>query len=422
MPGVVMYCQIHQPHRLKRYTVFDDHPFYFDRATDQRIMTRVAERCYRPAMGALIDTANRLGEQFGFALSISGVALEQLEEDAPDVIGLTRQLVETGRVELLAETSHHSLAFLYSREEFLEQIALHEQRLVELFGVVPRVFRNTELIYADDLGAFLRDLTRPDGSARYDGVLAEGVDNLLGYRSPNRVYTLPGAGDERPFGLLLKNHRLSDDVAFRFSQQGWSEWPLSASKFAGWVASSLDDATPICNLFMDFETFGEHHDAGSGIIRFLAELPDEFAKLGIDMLTPSEALARHEPADTYQVPEMTSWADTERDLSAWLGNAMQSGSMSELFRLEHDVKRRLTLARTAGDEHEIFEAEHVVNDFRRLTTSDHFYYMCTKHWADGEVHRFFSPYDSPYDAYINFMNVLDSVRARADSTHLLHHA
>ncbi len=396
-----MYFQIHQPYRLKRYSVFDDHPFYFDSHTNQSICESVAQSCYRPATQKLLELVHRHDGGFRVSFSVTGTALSQFQQWTPDVIELLQQLVATGCCEVLCETSHHSLAFVYSREEFNEQVTQHRQRLEDLFDTTPKVFRNTELIYSN---AVARQMA---AMGRFNVVLCEGVDRLLEKRSPNHVYAPAGGkGDLRNarVKLLLKNHRLSDDIAFRFSDTNWRHHPLQPATYASWIDQINDDAGQLCNLFMDYETFGEHQHADAGIFEFLDALPEAVLASGgrNDFLTPSEATQRYEPAGTYNAPELTSWADTERDVSAWLGNAMQTNAAEELYELEEVVKDR----HAAGD-------EHLLDDWRNLTTSDHVYYMATKHWEDGAVHRYFSPYDSPYDAYINFMNVLDNIRTRA---------
>jgi alpha-amylase len=257
-----------------------------------------------------------------------------------------------------------------------------------------------------------------DGKPRFLGAICEGVDNLLGYRSPNYVYRPPHTGDNalgKPFGVLLKNYRLSDDIAFRFSNRGWAEWPLTAEKFATWVNKINGDGY-VCNLFMDYETFGEHQWADTGIFKFLEAMPEKIFDVNPgnnDFATPTEAFTRFAPVGAYDVPHMISWADTERDLSAWLGNAMQSNALNEVYRLEKLVRQRADAAKATGDAKAIEHAKYLIEDWRKLTTSDHFYYMCTKYWADGDVHKYFSPYESPYDAYINFMNVMDNLRTRA---------
>ena len=305
-----------------------------------------------------------------------------------------------GRCELVGETSHRSLSFLFSRHEFDEQVDRHQRRMQEVFGVTPRIFRNTELIYSNALAEHIAR------RGQHKAIICEGVDRLLGFRSPNYVYVPPGDGplDDRPVKLLLKNYRLSDDIAFRFSNRGWKEWPLSAEKFAGWVNQINGDGF-CCNLFMDYETFGEHQWADTGIFEFLDALPAAVYDTNHghnDFLTPSQLLDCYGPVGEYDVKDWISWADSERDLSAWLGNPIQDGAAAELYALEGPVKER----HAAGD-------PYILEDWRKLTTSDHLYYMCTKYWSDGDVHKYFSPYDSPYDAYINFMNVLDNLKTRA---------
>jgi len=309
-------------------------------------------------------------------------------------------------------------------------VNMHTRKIQVLFGQTPKVFRNTELIYNNDLAHFLNHMTDEavggSGKKRWLGGICEGVDNILGYRSPNYVYKPPHTGQGphgKPFGLLLKNYRLSDDIAFRFSNKGWAEWPLTAEKFASWVNLINGDGF-LCNLFMDYETFGEHQWAETGIFKFLDAMPEKIFDVNPSQNhfnTPSEAFEQFDPVGVYDEPHMISWADTERDLTAWLGNAMQSNALLEIYKLERPIKQRFGAALTAAKssphdpaaQHELAEAGYLLGDWRKLTTSDHFYYMCTKYWADGDVHKYFSPYDSPYDSYINFMNVLDNVRTRA---------
>jgi len=387
MASVVFYFQIHQPFRLRRYSFFDSDRHYFDDHKNSDIIRKVAQKCYLPANKMLLETIQSHGGKFRIAYSITGLALEQFLSYAPDVVESFVELNKTGCVEFLDETYYHSLSFLYSREEFRSQVEAHRKLIKDLFGQQPRIFRNTELIYNNDLAHFISHMG-------YDGILAEGADHILGFRSPNFVYRPPHA----KIKLLLKNYRLSDDIAFRFSNRAWEQWPLTAEKFAQWV-NQINGNGFLCNLFFDYETFGEHHWADTGIFDFMRHLPGEVLKTREnDFLTPSQAIDRYEPAGELDVPHMISWADTERDLSAWLGNAMQSNALHEMYKLEGALREK-------GD-------AQLLTDWRRLTTSDHFYYMCTKHWADGAVHRYFSPYESPYDSYINFMNVLDNVQAR----------
>lgn len=400
MTSVCFYFQVHQPFRIRRYSVFDTDPFYFDDEANRTICEKVAAKCYRPATEKILDLVKRHEGRFRVSYAITAVAIEQFERWAPDIIETFQKLAETGACEFIAETSHHSLSFLYSKEEFAAQIDIHEKKMQELFGVTPTVFRNTELIYRNDLAEYIASL------GRYRGIICEGVDRLLGYRSPNYLHVPPTHENDiagAPVKLLLKNYRLSDDIAFRFSNQDWEEWPLTAEKFAEWV-NRINGDGHICNLFMDYETLGEHQWAHTGIFEFLDALPEKIYDINPgqnDFLTPSQCIDCYEPVGAYDVPDVTSWADTERDLSAWLGNSMQENAARELYALEKHVKQR----HAAGD-------EYILEDWRKLTTSDHVYYMSTKYWADGDVHTYFSPYDSPYDAYINFMNVLDNLRDR----------
>jgi alpha-amylase len=388
MASICFYFQVHQPYRLRRYSVFDTDRHYFDEQKNGEICRKVAHKCYLPANRTLLEVIRRHEGRFRVSFSVTGVAIEQFEKYAPEVLDTFHELNETGCVEFLAETYYHALAFLYSREEFREQVELHRKLIKRRFGQDPRVFRNTELIYNNDLAHFVANMG-------YDGILAEGADHILGYRSPNYVY--------RPLNtsrlkLMLKNYRLSDDIAFRFSNRTWEQWPLTAEKFARWV-NQINGNGFVCNLFMDYETFGEHQWADTGIFDFMKHLPGEIMNHpDNDFLTPAQAVEKYEAVGEVDVPNMMSWADTERDLSAWLGNAMQSNALHELYKLEGALKEK-------GD-------ERLLEDWRRLTTSDHFYYMSTKYWADGDVHKYFSPYESPYDSYINFMNVLDNIQTR----------
>ncbi len=420
MASVVFYFQVHQPWRLRRYSVFDSDPFYFEDAKNREILLKVADKCYRPATQLILDLVRKHKGNFRVSYALTGVVLDQMLQWAPDVIDLFKALADSGCCEFIGETYHHSLSFLYSKDEFREQVEMQTAKVKELFGYTPTVFRNTELIYNNEIAQYVNALKKPDGTPRFLGQLCEGVDRILGYRSPNYIYRPPGTGDGmiagRPFGALLKNYRLSDDIAFRFSNRAWAEWPLTTEKFAQWVHQINGDGY-LCNLFMDYETFGEHQWADTGIFNFMAKLPEAIfdVKKGENHFnTPSEALENFAPVGTYDVPHTISWADTERDLSAWLGNAMQANALQETYKLEKPIKDKLAEETRKGDETRINEAQHLLNDWRKLTTSDHFYYMCTKYFADGDVHKYFNPYDSPYDSYINFMNVLDNVRSRIE--------
>jgi alpha-amylase len=388
MASICFYFQVHQPFRLRRYSVFDTDRHYFDDHKNGEICRKVAHKCYLPANRMMLETIKRHEGRFRVAYSITGAALEQFEQYTPEVMETLAQLNATGCVEFLNETYYHSLSFLYSREEFRAQVELHRNKIKSLFGQEPRVFRNTELIYNNDLAHFVSHMG-------YDAILAEGADQILGFRSPNFIYRPPHAPKLK---MLLKNYRLSDDIAFRFSNREWEQWPLTAEKFSKWI-NQINGNGFVCNLFMDYETFGEHQWADTGIFDFLRHLPGEVLKHpDNNFLTPSQVCDQYEPAGEIDVPHMISWADTERDLSAWLGNAMQSNALHELYKLEGALKEK-------GD-------EQLLADWRKLTTSDHFYYMCTKYWSDGDVHKYFSPYESPYDSYINFMNVLDNIQTR----------
>ncbi|KAA0217336.1 MAG: alpha-amylase [Leptolyngbya sp. PLA3] len=422
MASVIFYFQVHQPHRLRRYSVFDEDPFYFDDAANRRICEKVAEKCYRPATSLILDLVRKHKGNFKVSYSLTGTVLDQMERFTPDVLDLFKELAKTGCCEFIGETYFHSLAFLYSFSEFRDQVEMHTQRIQDLFGQTPTVFRNTELIYSNELSRALSNMTDDDGHPRFYGTVCEGTDHHLGFRSPNFVYKPPmidgramTGRENRTFGLLLKNYRLSDDIAFRFGNRGWDEWPLTAEKFARWV-HQINGNGYLCNLFMDYETFGEHQWADSGIFGFLEHLPAavfDVAPGENHFNTPSEALRRFDPVGVYDVKDFISWADTERDLTAWRGNAMQWNALEETYRLEREIKKRVAEVLRAEDDPKTREnAHHLLNDWRKLTTSDHFYYMCTKYWADGDVHKYFSPYDSPYDSYINFMNVLDNVRTR----------
>ena len=389
MASVCFYFQAHQPFRLRHYTVFDQDDKYFDDFKNAEICRKVAEKCYLPSNLLLLDLIKKYKGRFRISYSITGVLLEQFELYAPQVLATFQDLAATGCVEFLGETYYHSLSFLYSQNEFFEQIQAHKQTIQKLFGQTPRVFRNTELIYMNDLPPLIEQI------GGFNTILIEGADHILGYRSPNFVYRPPNSNKLK---LLLKNYRLSDDIAFRFSNRNWCEWPVKAEKFASWI-NSINGCGFVANLFMDYETFGEHQWEDTGIFDFLRHLPEKILKHpDNDFKTPSEVVDAYDAVDVIDVPYALSWADIERDLSAWLGNPMQESALLELYRLEEKVKST--------------EDEKILEDWRKLQTSDHFYYMCTKYFADGDVHKYFNPYDSPYDSYINFMNVLDNLNSR----------
>ncbi len=412
MTSVCLVFEVHQPQRLRRINAFDTQDRYFDDARNGEICRKVADKCYRPATRLFLELVRKHKGDFRLAFSITGTAIEQFEEHCPDVLDLFRELVKTGHCELLAETYYHSLAFVYDRGEFAEQVELHARAMERIFGISPRVFRNTELVYSNELAAFLAAQTDDEGRARYAGVLAEGVDRFLDGRSPGQVFHPPGrplARGGRPLGVLLKNYRLSDDIAFRFGDRNWEHYPLKPAAFADWIGGG--DA--ICNLFMDYETIGEHQWAETGIFDFFGELPERVLAAGHRFVTPAGALSELPAAAVYDVPAWTSWADTERDLSAWRGNAMQTEILERTFAIGRAVRQRALEARQAGDPEETLAADRLLADWRRLTTSDHAYYMSTKGAADGAVHQYFSPFESPYEAYMAFANALDRVALRA---------
>lgn len=392
--AIALYLHVHQPYRVRPYTIFDvatRHDYFDDHTPDaltnnEFIIHKVAEKSYLPTNQRLL----RLLEEhpdFRLSLSITGTVIRQLEEWAPHVLDSFRALTQTDRVEIVAETYHHSLAFFYSRREFEAQVKMHEEKIQEVFGQKPRVFRNTELAYNNDLAQWA-------DQAGYKAILAEGWDKVLDWRSANFVYR---PAHTQNIKLLMKNYRLSDDIAFRFGDREWSGWPLTADKFAHWLNSTHD--AQIFNLFMDYETFGEHQWRESGIFDFLEHLPGEWLKTNSNrFLTVSEAANAFEPADTVDVPDTITWADTERDLSAWLGNSMQASAITRLYELEDKIMGTHDLA--------------LIEDWRRLQTSDHFYYMCTKWFNDGDIHAYFSPYENPYDAFIGYMNTYHDLRYR----------
>lgn len=398
--GVTLYLHVHQPWRIRQYSIFDvahQHDYFsggHNPAQDnEKIFRKVANKSYRP-MNALLEKMLQHHADFKLSLSLSGSFLEQAEQYAPDVIESFQRLVATGRVEILASPYHHSLAFFYSPSEFEQQISLHQQKIEQLFGVRPRVLANTELAYNDNLAQWAEN-------HGFNGVLAEGWDPVLGWRSPNYVYR--PAGTER-IGLLLKNYRLSDDIAFRFSDRKWSNWPLSAETFTDWVSSAADEA-PLVNLFMDYETFGEHQWRETGIFQFFEKFVEQWlADSDHKFYTVSEAIANNRPVGELSMPSPVTWADSERDLTAWNGNRLQSEALRYIYGLERDV-----LA-SGNDE--------LIRDWRKLQMSDHFYYMCTKWFTDGDVHAYFSPYESPYDAFLQYMNVIRDMRWRLSQNNL----
>ncbi|MBR5906094.1 MAG: glycoside hydrolase family 57 protein [Bacteroidales bacterium] len=379
--SVCLYFQVHQPTRLRQYRFFDigKDSHYYDDFANRTILKRVAQKCYLPMNELLLEAITKTKGKFKVAFSISGSALEQFDRYAPEVLDSFRKLAATGKVEFLCETYYHSLASLASPSEFVHQVEKHKAHIKDALGVEPVTFRNTELIYSDAIARQVYDLG-------FKTMLTEGARHIMGWQSPNYVYT---AASQPKLRLLLRNYGLSDDIAFRFSNKGWSEWPLTADKFVGWLEEAEGD---IVNLFMDYETFGEHQTAESGIFDFMRALPAAVIKAGMDFVTPAQAVKNIKPVDSLSVPDPISWADEERDLSAWLGNELQQDAYNKLYRLTEKLA--------------LINDPELWADFGHLQESDHLYYMCTKFFSDGEIHKRFSPYDTPFEAFINYMNVL----------------
>ncbi len=392
MRSICFYFQVHQPMRLKNYRFFnigEDHD-YFDDHNNAEIMRKVARKNYLPMNALLLDLINEYGSAFKVSFSISGTALDQFEAYAPDVLDSFKRLAATGQVEFLAETYAHSLSALKSKDEFTKQVQRQSAKIETLFGQKPTTFRNTELIYSDEIGAMVADMG-------YDVMLTEGAKHVLGWRSPNYLYT---NAINPKLKLLLKNFQLSDDIAFRFSQQSWKEWPLTTEKFVGWL-NQLDPKEEVINLFMDYETFGEHQWEETGIFDFMRALPGRvFSHSNFTFNTPGELGKNLQPVAPIHVPFPISWADEERDLTAWLGNELQDEAFDKLYQLEQKVQK--------------CDDPQIHHDWLYLQTSDHFYYMCTKFFSDGDVHKYFNPYGTPYEAFINYMNVLSDFILRVD--------
>lgn len=397
MRHICLYFQVHQPFRLRIYRFFDigeSHDYYHE-LNNRVLMQRIARKCYLP-MNALLKKliTKHTPERFSIAFSISGTVLEQMQLYAPEVLESFQNLYKTGGVELIGETYAHSLASLKSEAEFRRQVALHAETLEKLFSARPKTFRNTELVFFDKLAQWVSDMG-------YTAILAEGTESLLGWRSPNYLYTSRAAP---PLRVLLRNYQFSDDIAFRFSNRAWSEWPLTAEKFAGWFRA-LPQHEILVNLFMDYETFGEHQWPETGIFEFFEAWVEKMLQdKEIRYVTPQVAIADHEPVGEVEAPKPLSWADSERDLTAWLGNDMQQDAFESLYALE-------TLIQKLSPQ----KYPDIHRDWLRLQTSDHFYYMCTKFFADGDVHKYFNPYDNPYEAYVTYMNVLTDFRERVET-------
>jgi len=389
--SICLYFQVHQPTRLRLYRFFDigKDSHYYDDFANRTILKRIAQKCYLPMNELLLEAVNNNKGKFKFAFSISGSALEQFDRYAPEVIESFKKLADTGCVEFLCETYNHSLSSLASKQEFEHQVLKHKEAIEHYFGVTPKTFRNTELIYSDSIGKDVYELG-------FKTMLTEGARHIMGWKSPNYVYNNEY---ESRLKLLLRNYSLSDDIAFRFSNNGWSEWPLTAEKFCDWLSAAEGD---VVNLFMDYETFGEHQPADCGIFDFMKALPGLVVKNPeLEFVTPARAAAKYKSVGEISVPEAISWADEERDLSAWLGNSLQQDAYKKLYGIEEKLA--------------LVNDEELWKDFGHLQESDHLYYMCTKFFSDGEVHSRFNPYATPYEAFINYMNVLSDFMIRVNN-------
>lgn len=398
--AINLYLHVHQPWRIRDYSVFDtaiQHD-YFDSSksndtNNKRVFEKVAEKSYRP-MNKLLQKLLDKHSDFKLSLSITGTFIEQAKIYAPDVLHDFQKLVATGRVEILAETYYHSLAFFFSKDEFVRQVKMHQEKIMEVFGVKTTAFRNTELAYNDQLAKWADE-------AGFDAIVAEGWDPVLEWRSPNYLYQ---PKDTENVKLLLKNYRLSDDIAFRFGNRHWQDWPMTSEKFCHWLDESQSDGSPLINLFMDYETFGEHQWSDTGIFNFFESMVGEWlSNEDRGFYTVTEAAKSLKSVGEISMPETVTWADTERDLTAWLGNSLQNEAMRYIYSLEQDV--------LASKDIEL------ISDWRNMLTSDHSYYMCTKWFNDGDVHAYFSPYESPYDAFMYFMNALRDLRFRLIVNH-----
>lgn len=393
MKSICLLFQVHQPFRHRRYRFFDignDH-YYYDDYSNDSIMRRVADKSYLPANKLLLNLIDKLEGKFKVSFSITGTALEQFELYAPEVIDSFRELAKTGCVEFVSETYSHSLSALKDLDAFKQQVKLHDERIFGLFGQKPRVFRNTEMIYSNEIGELISKMG-------YNAVLTEGARQVLGWKSPNFLYV--NAMNPR-LKVLMRNFKLSDDLAFRFSNRNWSEYPLTADKYIGWL-TKLEKKEELVNLYMNYDAFGGRQPVQSGIFEFLSAFADKVVDhKNLSFTTPSEAVERLQPVSVVNVPEAISWADEERDLTAWLGNGMQKEAFNKLYDLGKRMQR--------------CHDKKLIKDWNYLQVSDHFYYMSTKHSLDGHNNRSENPFDSPYEAFINYMNVLSDFKIRLNA-------
>ncbi len=388
--AICFYFQVHQPFRLKRYRFFDlghDH-YYYDDYSNESIMRKVAEKCYIPANNIILELIEKHKGKFKVTFSLSGLVINQFRLYAPEVLESFKRLAETGMVEFLAETSSHSLASLKSRSEFERQVINHKEMIKEFLGVEATSFRNTELIYSDVIGSWVADMG-------FKSIMTEGAKHVLGWKSPNFLY----CNSLNPrLKVFLRNFTLSDDIAFRFSNRGWNAWPLTADKYASWI-NKLAPKSELLNIFLDYETFGEHNWKESGIFDFLSHMPGAILKkTPFRFMTPSEISDTLQPVSAINVPSTISWADEERDITAWHGNELQVAALDKLYSLAGKVNR--------------CDDVQIKKDWDYLQSSDHFYYMATKFFSDGAVHAYFNPYETPYDAFMNYMNVLSDFEIR----------
>ena len=417
MASICFYFQIHQPFRLKsKYSFFEigNNHLYEDTHLNETIFNKVSKNCYIPTTKLILDLVEKFKGKFKVSFSITGAALEQFQQSAPEVIDLFKRLYQTGCAEFIAETYYHSLAFLYSPQEFREQVEKHRGAVKELFGESPVTFRNTELVYSNAIALEAKNMG-------FKNILAEGADNILKQLSlsgkryiansfPYKLYCPKGITD---MNLLLRNYKFSDDIAFRFSEKRWKGYPLTAKKYTKWLCDALsggsagevpeagagsdgENKREIINLFMDYETFGEHHSAEAGILKFFEKfITTVVKKTDIEFIMPREASQKHAQAGEIDVSYSNSWADEERDTSAWAGNSMQKSALNLIYKLEKNVKK--------------LNDKDITHLWRKLQISDHFYYMATKGFADGDVHKYFNYFVTPYDAYIVYCNVVNDL-------------
>jgi alpha-amylase len=392
MPSICIYFEVHQPMRLNRFSVFNignnANSYYFNDVLNKKIFLKVADKCYLPTNSLILDLINKFDGKFKVSYSLTGTFIEYCQEYKPELIDSFKALFKTGSVDMIEETYFHSLSALYDEmDEFEEQVKMHRQMIKKLFNYKPKMFRNTEAIYDNRIAKKVAEMG-------YKGIITEGAERILGWRSPNFLYKPVNT----KLKVLLRNYKLSDDIGFRFSARNWPGFPLTAEKYANWMSNSFGD---VINLFMDYETFGEHHWTETGIFEFLKHLPEEvFKHEYLDFTTVSEAVERYETVGDIDVPWAISWADEDRDVSTWLGNEMQHACFTELKHIGKKIKET--------------KKPDLLKTWRLLQTSDHLYYVSTKGLQDGDVHAYFSPYDGPYDGFINYMNILQDLKQKVD--------